>query len=93
MVEISLFNLLSAITLALASVIPFYFAYSLVRLRRSYSLLSLTLALALLVHGAHHGLAFFELTVPGLGAGQASAILALAFGILYYTTWRSEGVD
>ncbi len=93
MVEISLFNLLSAIPLALASAIPFYFAYSLVRFRRSYALLSLALALTLLVHSAHHVLAFFELSIPALGAGQASAILALAFGVLYYTTWRSEVGD
>ncbi len=93
MVEISLFHLLSALTVVLVSIIPFYFSYSLARLRRSYALLSLALALTLLVHGAHHVFVFVELTIPALGAGQVSAILAIAFGILYYTTWRSEAVD
>ncbi len=72
--------------------IPFYFATALARFRRAYARLSLLLGLTLVVHSLHHLLAFLGLPIPALGADQVSALLALVFGILYYTTWRSEAV-
>lgn len=82
-------SLLSSITLLAASSIPFYFALKLRSGPRIFTLLSLTLGLALLIHGVHHALKFVDLILLSLVMGFISALLATLFAVLYYISWRS----
>ncbi|MFQ5838138.1 MAG: hypothetical protein ACE5HJ_05080 [Thermoplasmata archaeon] len=86
-------TLLSSITLIAASLVPFYFASRVYRVRRSFFLLSLTLGLTLLIHGLHHALEFTEMLLMSLVVGLISALLAVFFAILYYMNWRSMGAE
>ncbi len=81
-------SLLSSLTLFAASGIPFYFVTRVARGRSLYLLLSILLGLTLLVHGLHHLFDFVEMRVVSLTAGLLSALLAVAFGVLYYVSWR-----
>ncbi len=81
-------NLFSAIVLLAASGIPFYFALK-VRSRGGYGAVPLLLGLTLVVHAAHHLFEWVEMTIASLVAGTSSALLALAFGMGYYASWRN----
>lgn len=83
------FTLLSALVLIAASAIPFLFALRVRGAENGYASISLLLGLTLVVHSLHHIFAYAGRASASVVAGLSSALLALAFGTLYYASWRN----
>lgn len=66
-----------------ASAIPYYIAYKVPPERRSFAYLSIVFGLMLTSHSIHHFGGFFENDLIQDAFGLASAVLAVALGLVY----------